>query len=82
MAGRKKIYDDDDGRTIANMNVEGMPWYDRSRRQRRDDPTKQPLERGQLHATIFGVVAAALLIALAFGAVYFAVILLMDIVMN
>ena len=23
----KKQYADDDGRTIANMNVEGMPWY-------------------------------------------------------
>lgn len=24
---KKKVYDDDDGRTIADMNVEGMPWY-------------------------------------------------------
>lgn len=24
---KKKKYDDDDGRTIADMNVEGMPWY-------------------------------------------------------
>ena len=23
----RKQYDDDDGRTIANMNVDGMPWY-------------------------------------------------------
>lgn len=23
----KKKYDDDDGRVIAKMNVEGMPWY-------------------------------------------------------
>ena len=27
MSHRKKKYDDDDGRVIANMNVEGMPWY-------------------------------------------------------
>lgn len=26
MAKRKR-YDDDDGRVIAKMNVEGMPWY-------------------------------------------------------
>lgn len=24
--GKKKKYDDDDGRVIANMNVDGMPW--------------------------------------------------------
>lgn len=24
---KKKHYDDDDGRTIVNMNVDGMPWY-------------------------------------------------------
>ena len=29
MARKKKQYEDDDGRTIANMNVEGMPWYDK-----------------------------------------------------
>ena len=23
---KKKTYDDDDGRVIANMNVDGMPW--------------------------------------------------------
>ena len=27
MSKRKKTYDDDDGRVIANMNVDGMPWY-------------------------------------------------------
>ncbi len=29
MAGRRKQYDDDDGRVIAPMNVDGMPWHDR-----------------------------------------------------
>lgn len=27
MAKRRKKYDDDDGRVIAKMNVDGMPWY-------------------------------------------------------
>lgn len=32
----KKQYEDDDGRTIADMNVEGMPWYrSEQRRQSR-----------------------------------------------
>lgn len=26
-------YDDDDGRTICDMNVPGMPWYERDRRR-------------------------------------------------
>ena len=26
---KKKQYDDDDGRVIAPMNVDGMPWHDR-----------------------------------------------------
>jgi len=29
----KKQYDDDDGRTIADMNVEGMPWYHAEQRR-------------------------------------------------
>lgn len=29
MAREPKTYEDDDGRTIVNMDVEGMPWYSR-----------------------------------------------------
>ena len=28
----RRQYDDDDGRRIADMNVDGMPWYDGSRK--------------------------------------------------
>lgn len=38
MARKKKTYDDDDGRTIVDMNVEGMPWY------RKTSPKKVPEE--------------------------------------
>ena len=37
---KKKTYDDDDGRVIANMNVDGMPWSMRdvmSRRRKSDE---------------------------------------------
>ncbi len=80
--GRKpKVYDDDDGRTIANMNVEGMPWYDRAQRNKRiggNSDVRQPMDRSQRNATILAVVLAALSIALVFGLGYFLVILLMD----
>ena len=79
MARKRKVYDDDDGRTIAEMNVEGMPWYDRARRERTEDGNpKPPMDRSQRQATIFAVVTAALLIALAFGVGYFLLIFLMD----
>ena len=79
MARKPKVYDDDDGRTIADMNVEGMPWYDRAKRERMEDgKAKAPMDRSQRQATILAVVAAALLIALAFGIGYFLLILLMD----
>ena len=79
MARKPKVYDDDDGHTIADMNVEGMPWYDRSRIDGRDAGDKKtPMDRSQRQATIFAVVLAALLIALVFGIGYFIVIFLMD----
>jgi hypothetical protein len=33
MGKEPKKYDDDDGRVIADMDVAGMPWYDRSVRR-------------------------------------------------
>ena len=31
--GKKEKFEDD-GRQIANMNIEGMPWYDKERAMR------------------------------------------------
>ena len=90
MFGRKKekrVYDDDDGRVIAPMNVEGMPWY-------RKEPAKRPGKPGQeaeksaepqftkeqTRYIILGTMKAALLIGLAFLAVFFLVILLICVV--
>ena len=83
MARKPRIYDDDDGHTIANMNVEGMPWYDRVKRERTEDgKTKPPMDHSQRQAAILAVVAAALLIALAFGVGYFILIFLMDTILR
>jgi hypothetical protein len=81
MARKPKVYDDDDGHTIANMNVEGMPWYDRAQRIKDISGSgdgRKPMDRSQRSATILAVVLAALSIALVFGLGYFLVILLMD----
>ena len=42
----KKKYSDDDGRTIVDMNVDGMPWYTPTRKDKRkvddeDRPTRK-----------------------------------------
>ncbi|MCX4312357.1 MAG: hypothetical protein OSJ83_00645 [Clostridia bacterium] len=46
MAKKRKHYDDDDGRTIVDMNVDGMPWYqpNRDKNKKVDDedrPTRK-----------------------------------------
>ena len=63
---KKKHYDDDDGRVIASMNVEGMPWYveDHKRKQeRRMNNDLNDLSKEETRAIIWGTVKAGLLIA-------------------
>ena len=58
----RRRHDDDDGRVIANMNVEGMPWH------RPESPEGESSERIQLspaeaRAAMWGALKAALLVA-------------------
>ena len=62
----KKHYDDDDGRVIASMNVEGMPWYveDHKRKQERlKNNDFNDLSKEETRAIIWGIVKSGLLIA-------------------
>ena len=64
MARRKKTYDDDDGRVIANMNVDGMPWYLRDQNQATSSNSNvEDLTKEETRAIIWGTVKAGLLIA-------------------
>jgi len=71
---QKKQYDDDDGRTIADMNVEGMPWYDRrhdfGRQPERDSSQPSPYGTGMTDREIklytWGALKAGLLVASVF----------------
>ncbi len=59
---------EDDGRTIANMNVEGMPWYNPSRdiatnKSAQDFADMTPKEK---RAMMRGILAAALLVGTIF----------------
>ncbi len=80
--GRKKekrVYDDDDGHVIANMNVEGMPWY------RKETPDQAPksetkFTKEQSRYIILGTIKAALLIAGVFLLAFLVVIGIMCLV--
>ena len=65
----------DDGRTIASMNVEGMPWYDKKTEEiKRMNASKSDLpelDREGKSALLWGVIAAALLIGLVFAGAIF-----------
>ena len=65
MARKKKQYDDDDGRVIANMNVEGMPWFlsDALKNKGRTDSDMSDLTREESRELVKGAVKAGLLIA-------------------
>ncbi len=85
-ARKKKQYSDDDGRTIANMNVDGMPWFRGDPDGEADPSQNQPqggglaeggknnekitLSKKEGRAMMRGVLLAAFLV----GAVFFGVI--------
>lgn len=64
---RRKVYDDDDGRTISNMNVEGMPWYSPKASPSADKENSQDekikLTKREELALMWGVLKASLLVA-------------------
>ena len=70
MAREKKprLPEGDDGRTIVNMDVDGMPWYLQKRNQAPQG--KEPLSPEQMRAYRWAAVKAGLLVALVFGAVF------------
>ena len=65
---KKKTYDDDDGRVIANMNVDGMPWSMSdvlSRRKKSDEKLQSSSDFSDVDTreVIKGTVKAGLVIA-------------------
>lgn len=82
---KKKEYDDDDGRTIANMNVDGMPWYRNTERapQTPDEQGENGQNSGHSTEKITlskkegrAMMRGVLLAAFVAGAVFFGVIAL------
>ena len=74
---KKHDHFEDDGRTIADMNVDGMPWYVQ-KRERPAASESEPLElsRKEKWAMMGGILKATILVTLAFGLGFFLFILL------
>ena len=67
---KSRLPEGDDGKTIVNMNVDGMPWFVRDRQQAPAGEGKEPLSPEQLRAYRWAAVKAGLAVALIFGAVF------------
>lgn len=78
MAEKKPLPPDDDGRTIVDMNVEGMPWYVRKEEDR--PAGGEPMTREEARRYTWAAVKAGLIIVLIFGAVFAAFIAFCDFV--
>ena len=80
MRDKRKEYPDDDGRTIADMNVEGMPWFDPRKKSGfvPEGVQRAELTPAQRRRVIWGALCAVGLVMLVFGVVFFLAILGMD----
>lgn len=76
---KRREYDDDDGRQIADMNVDGMPWYLRKSSSSSGSQNDEPVDltREERRSLYGGVMKAVLLVAAAFIGVYFLVVFLL-----
>ena len=77
-------YEEDDGETIVNMDVEGMPWYDRRHGIGRPSRGKQDVggqggspheprrefSKEELRAYKFAALKASLIVVAIFGGVF------------
>ena len=52
MPKKRKQYDGDDGRTVADMNVEGLPWYVQKREKPPAGETPEELDPAQKRAAL------------------------------
>ncbi|HOD93364.1 MAG TPA: hypothetical protein PL054_05780 [Clostridia bacterium] len=65
---KKSKYDDDDGRVIAPMNVEGMPWYLKNVRQKNvNNERSHPLSTKETISVTLYAILAGITVALIIG---------------
>lgn len=71
MKKNRKSYDDDDGRTIASMNVDGMPWHmpgagKSDPEARKDSGPQEKLQGAERWAFTSGMLKAVVLVTAVF----------------
>lgn len=70
MGKHKKKYADDDGRTIADMNVDGLPWYNPNAADKKvaeeDKPTRKE-SRAMMRAWFSVYLPRVLAVVIGFG---------------
>ena len=72
---------EDDGRTIAPMNVEGMPWYTPNPDQQRtelEQRRRSKMTEEETRAYTWAAIRAGLLVMLVFAVVFFLFLLFCD----
>ena len=79
MTSKKNQYDDDDGRVICNMDVEGMRWAGKSDRRKSNEQTNTPLgdqlTRSEARRFTWNAILAGLLVATVFSVTWILFIL-------
>ena len=74
---KKKVKYIDDGRTIANMNVEGMKWHVPEKQKRaKTELSKLNITKAERRAMMIGALQVILPIALAFIGIFLAIFLM------
>ena len=87
MAREPKQYDDDDGRTIGDMDVEGMPWHTarvkRDKREQNRAEFREKIERGEaltrrqtIRYTLYAVFAGLTVVGFVAGGVCLIILIL------
>lgn len=70
----------DDNRTIANMNVEGMPWYmGKDGYKRQNQMQELDITKEERRAMIFGAMAMMVPVLIVIVLAFFGVFLFLDI---
>lgn len=75
---RRKLPDNDDGKVIANMNVDGMPWFlGRGRIESKVKGEAYKMSKEESRAYLWGALSASFMVITIFSLVFAALILFM-----
>lgn len=78
MSRKRRIDPEDDGKTIVNMNVEGMPWYRPPQENVPEGGDRIELNSEEGRAAMWGALKAALLVAAVFAVGFLLFLLFCD----